>query len=213
MNDIIKEGLIIIFRGVPEEKLVRTIQAVYDGGGRIMEIAFDPSDKNTIEKTSRLIKIAVDAFGDKIMVGAGTVINTEFVVAAYNAGAKFIFSPTVNLDVIHLTKKLGMISIPGAFTPTECATAYDNGADIIKLFPVTKDDLGYIVNIARPLSHIPFICVGGTNVDTIKGFMESGAVGVGTGISILDKESIEKEDYDNITRLTKLHVEQVKKFK
>ena len=205
-----KEGLIVIFRGVELCKMEKTLNALYDGGVRIIEIAFNPSDSETLTKTTDLIKEARSVMGDKMLIGAGTVICEEYVVAAYEAGVDFIFSPDTDLDVIRLTKKLGMVSIPGSLTPTECKTAYKNGADIIKLFPATINDIDYITGITRPLSHIPFICVGGTNENTIEAFIKAGAKGVGTGISILKPELIEKGDYAEITRLAKLHIDKIK---
>jgi 2-dehydro-3-deoxyphosphogluconate aldolase/(4S)-4-hydroxy-2-oxoglutarate aldolase len=211
MNNFITDhGLIVIFRGVDIEKIPATVNALYEGGARIVEVAFNPSDENTIAKTTAIIKKIYETMGDKLVVGAGTVITKKYVDAAYKAGAKFIYSPNTDTKIIKRTKKLGMISIPGAFTPSEIMTAYNAGADIIKMFPITKDDIGYLVNITRPLSHIPFICVGGTNPDTIECFIKAGAKGVGTGISILKPELIEAEDYAEITHLTKLHLEKIK---
>ena len=207
---IVREGLIVIFRGVPLEKIKNTVNALYDGGVRIIEIAFNPSDGATIDKTCALIKEARRVMGSKILIGAGTAVKEEYVIAAYDAGVDFIFSPDTDVDIIRLTKKLGLVSIPGAFTPTECKTAYKNGADIIKLFPTTINDTGYITNIARPLSHIPFICVGGVDVNTTEAFIKAGAVGVGTGISILKPALIESENYAEITRLAKLHIGKIK---
>ena len=116
-------------------------------------------------------------------------------------------------DIIRLTKKLGLISIPGALTPTEAMTAYRAGADIVKLFPITKDDLGYLVNITRPLSHIPFLCTGGVNPDTVGSFFTAGACAVGTGISILKPDLIAAKNYEAITRLAAIHVEKVQAAK
>ena len=211
MNNFITDhGLIVIFRGVDIEKIPATVNALYEGGARIVEVAFNPSDDDTINKTTAIIKRIYETMGNKLMVGAGTVISKEFADAAYNAGAKFIFSPNTDVEVIKHTKKLGLVSIPGAFTPSEVMTAYNAGADIIKMFPITKDDIGYLVNIMRPLSHIPFICVGGTNPDTIEAFIKAGANGVGTGISILKPELIVNDDYAEITRLTRIHLEKIK---
>lgn len=212
--DFIKsKGLIVIMRGVTIEKLDKTIMALYDGGVRIVEIAFDPKDKDTICKTAALIERVQKISYGKMLIGAGTVINCEYVVSAYNAGAQFIFSPDTDEDVIRLTKELGMVSIPGALTPTEFKTAYTSGADIVKLFPITSDEINYIKNITRPLSHIPFICVGGTNEKTIKSFILAGACGVGTGLSILRPELIDNDNYEEITRLARMHTEIVKSAK
>ena len=130
---------------------------------------------------------------------------------------KSIFLQTLLFDVaifflnsiIAPSRKLWIVSIPGALTPSECKTAYKNGADLIKLFPAAIDQIGYIINIMRPLSYIPFICVGGTNENTISAFIKAGALGVGTGISILKPELIESENYAEITRLAKLHIDKM----
>ena len=209
MNAIIDEGLICIFRGVPRDKLIDTAKAVCAGGVKVVEVAFNPADKDTAKTTAEYISAIVREVPE-LVVGAGTVVNTDLVKAAYDAGAKFIFSPNLNLDVVRLTKELGMISIPGALTPSECAAAYDAGADIVKLFPITINDVDYVKGIARPLNYIPFICVGGTNENTIEAFFEAGALGVGTGISILKPELIEAGNYNAITELARIHVEKVK---
>ncbi|MBQ4153942.1 MAG: bifunctional 4-hydroxy-2-oxoglutarate aldolase/2-dehydro-3-deoxy-phosphogluconate aldolase [Clostridia bacterium] len=212
MSNIIEDhGLIVIFRGVALDKIPAVTKALIKGGAKVVEVAFNPSDPNTIKNTTDIIKKVIETAGDKLMVGAGTVISKEYVEAAYKAGAKFIFSPNTDTEIILYTKAFGLISIPGAFTPSEVMTAYKAGADIIKMFPITVDDIGYLVNITRPLSHIPFICVGGTNPDTIEAFIKAGAKGVGTGISILKPELIENGDYEEITRLTKLHIEKINK--
>ncbi len=210
MNIIEKEKLIVIFRGVKKEQMPELLPALYRGGIRIIEIAFNHSDPNTAEKTCELIKCAKEIMGDKMFVGAGTVINEGLVAKAYEAGAQFIFSPNVKKEVIKLTKQLGMLSIPGAYTPTECVDAYDAGADVIKLFPITEKDVGYVVNITRPLSHIPFICVGGVDAQKIPLYMNAGAIGVGTGISILKPELLETENWDEIEKLAREHIDAFK---
>ena len=212
MNILEKEKLIVIFRGVKKEQLPELLQALYRGGVRIIEIAYNHRDPKTIETTCELIKTAKEIMGDKMMVGAGTVLNEKMVVEAYKAGAEFIFSPSVNTDVIKLTKELGLISIPGAYTPTECMTAYDAGADVIKMFPITLNDVDYLKNIMRPLSHIPFICVGGVSIEAIPAYMEAGAIGVGTGISILKPELLETENYNEIEKLARAHVDVLKQY-
>ena len=212
MREVIyKEGLTVIFRGVAEDKIDDCVRAIYEGGARVLEFTFDPSDKDTAKKTGEIIKHVVDTMGDRVIVGAGTVICKKYLKAAYRAGAKFIVSPNSDVKLIKLTKRLGLVSIPGAFTPSEIMTAYNAGADIIKLFPIKEKDVDYLVNITRPLSHIPFICTGGVNENTIETFISAGAVGVGTGISILSPVLIEKGDFAEITRLTRLHLEKLKK--
>lgn len=211
MKKIIEDsGLIVIFRGVNKENAPKIANALYEAGVKVVEVAFNPSDENTVKTTTDIIKTIISEMGDKLVVGAGTVISTEFAQAAADAGAKFIFSPNTDVEVIKKTKELGLVSIPGALTPSEMMTAYNAGADLIKLFPITKNDVDYVKGITKPLSHIPYICVGGTNPDAIECFIKAGAKGVGTGVSILKPELIENEDYDEIKRLAELHLQKIK---
>ena len=213
INTIEKESLIAIMRGVPDDKCLKVAKAIIDGGVKILEVAFNPSDPDTIQKTSKIIRDIKNEFGDNILIGAGTVIYEDYLVAAYESGAEFIYSPDTDADIIRLTKKLGLVSIPGAITPTECKQALKAGADIIKLFPTTENDLGYIVNISRPLSHMKFICTGGVNLDTIEKFLSIGAIGLGTGISIIRPDLVESDNYQEIANLAKKHVDIIKEFK
>lgn len=208
-----QEGLIAIIRGIEEEKCIKIAKALIDGGVKILEVAFNPSDNTTIETTAHIIKRIKETYKDQLTVGAGTVIYEEYLKAAYEAGAEFIYSPDTDTDIIKMTNEFGLVSIPGAITPTECKTAMKAGADIIKLFPTTENDLGYIVNITRPLSHMKFVCTGGVNLDTIEKFLSAGAIGVGTGISIIKPELVENEDYEEMTNLARKHVEIIKNFK
>ena len=204
-----QQGLMVILRGIDLSLIPDVIRAVYDGGVRVAEVTFNPSDQDTAEKTALAIRTIYDTMGDKMLVGAGTVIDEKYVVAAKEAGAKFLLSPDVNTDIIKLTKQMGMISIPGAFTPTEVMMAYRAGADIVKMFPITKDDIGYLVNITQPLSHIPILCAGGVTPDTIGDFFNAGACAVGTGASILKPELIANRDFESIVALTRLHIERM----
>ncbi len=214
MNKFIKDhGLIVIMRGVELEKASDVAKALYDGGARVIEVAFNPSDPDTVAKTTAIIKKIYQTLGDKILVGAGTVISPEYAIAAADAGAKFIFSPNTDIEIIKKTKELGLVSIPGALTPSEVMSAYNAGADLIKLFPITKKDVDYVIGITRPLSHVPFICVGGVDLDTIELYIKAGALGVGTGISILKPELLEAQDYETITKLTAKHLEIINKAK
>ena len=102
--------------------------------------------------------------------------------------------------------------MPGAYTPTEIMNAYNMGADIVKIFPIAPDQIGYLKNVLSPLSHIPFVPTGGVNPDTIKPFMEMGAVAVGAGLSVYTNEMLEKGEYDKITKNAKLHTSIVKEY-
>lgn len=216
MNDlefIKNEGFVVISRKTDENKLSDILTALYEGGVRIIEFTFDPSDENTIQKTTSLIKKASEQMGEKMLIGAGTVIYESYVTAAYEARARFIVSPDFDGAIVKLTKNLGMLSIPGAYTPTECSMAYKCGADIVKLFPATEDKIPYLKNISVPLCHIPFMCTGGTNENNAGDFIRAGAVAVATGASILKSELIKSNDFNAVKKLAALHVSAVKAAK
>lgn len=210
-NFIKQEKFIALARFVPPEAMEKVAEALYNGGVRLFEIPFNPSRKNTIEETKESIKAARRAAGGKLAIGAGTVVSIDFLEAAYEAGASFIVSPNTNINIISRTKELGLLSIPGAYTPTEIQSAYDAGADIVKVFPITVNDIPYLKNIMTPLSHIPFITTGGVNQDTAAAFLEAGAIAVAAGASIVKPELVREGNYAEITRLAKMHIDSVKK--
>ena len=213
MSELITDaGLILILRNFPENKLCQLIPRMVRAGVKAVEVAFNPSLDDTAETTCGMMKKIIELSEGKMIVGAGTVLYPQWVKAAKDAGCQFIFSPNTDTEIIKLTKELGMISIPGAYTPSEVMTAHNAGADLIKLFPITVNEIGYFKNIKGPLSHIKYVLTGGVNPDTIVPFLEAGAVGLGTGISILKPELVATDDFDEIERLARLHMEIIENF-
>lgn len=210
MKRMMEDGLVVIMRYVSLDHFDCIIKALYEGGVRIVEPTFNPLDPDTIQKNQTMIYMLKEA---GMMVGAGTAVCTDYVRAAKEAGAEFIVSPGTDPAVISLAKELGMGAVPGAFTPTEILMAHQAGADVVKMFPTTVNELGYLQNIFKPLSHIPFMCTGGVNEETAHLFLRAGAVAVGTGASILKPELLKEERYDEIRRLAFAHrvaIDQVK---
>lgn len=207
MELIQKHRFIAILRHIPLHTIEGVTRALYEGGIRIIEVTFNPSNPNTIEETKAIIQKIKAQYGNEISVGAGTVINVEFARAAHEAGAEFIVSPCTKESVISFTKKNGMLSIPGAYTPTEILNAYDMGADIVKVFPVAPGEVGYLKNVMSPLSHIPFIPTGGINPDTVEAFLATGAVAVAAGATIVTKDLAERGDWETIQANAKRHTE------
>lgn len=203
-------GFVAIARDLPKPLIGRTVQALLAGGLTFLEITYCQDQPDTLERTREAIEEAVRAGAGKMCVGAGTVLTAEQARVACEAGAQYIISPGFYPEVVRETKRQGMASIPGALTPTEIATAWAAGADMVKLFPA--DDLGchYIRNIRVPLGHIPLLCTGGVNLETIPGFFAAGAAAVGGGVTVLKPECIAQERFDEITRLAALHVEAVR---
>lgn len=206
---LLSEKLIIIARNIPTDRFVKCCRALLEAGVSCIETTFDHSLPDPVADNVTRIKAARKALRDKICLGVGTVLNVEEVQAAYAAGAEYIISPNTDLDVIYETRKLGLVSIPGAFTPSEICTAWKAGADIVKLFPA--DDLGfhYIQNLKGPLAHIPLMATGGVNPATIPQYLSAGIVACGTGITVLKKSLVKNEDYGAIRDLARMHKEAI----
>lgn len=200
-----KEKIITIVRSVETEKLLPLAQAMYDGGIRLIECTYDASGIVTDEETASNIKMLVQYFGDKMTVGAGTVLTEKQVELTKMAGGKFIISPDTNPDVIRKTKELGLVSIPGALTPTEIAYANRLGADFVKIFPVGSMGYNYIKDVKAPLPNIKIFAVGGVDENNMKNYFDAGACGVGIGSGIVKKKKIDDNDFEGITALAKLY--------
>lgn len=201
--------LMVLARGIEKDVLGKAVGAIADAGVTVFESTFDHRREDCIAENAEKIAALVAAYGERMSIGAGTVLTIDEVRAAHEAGASFIVSPDTDPDVIAETKRLGMASIPGAMTPSEIKRAYALGADIVKLFPA--DDLGYhyIQNLKGPLPHIPMMATGGVNPETIPEFLSRGMVAVGTGITIFRPDLVAAEDYEGIRALAKAHVEAI----
>ena len=204
-----KEKIIVIVRGVESEKLIPLAEAVYRGGIRFLEITYSADGSVRDEETFENIKLLASHFKNRMHIGAGTVLNESQVELTFQAGGEFIISPDTDEAVIRKTKELGMVSIPGAYTPSEAKTAYRYGADFVKLFPAANLGSSYIKAIRAPLSHIKFLAVGGIDLLNIKEYLLAGVCGFGIGTNIIDKTLIEKNDFESIAELAKKYVEAV----
>lgn len=209
IDRIKEEKLIAILRGIPSDSIADLAEALYQGGVRFIEVTFDQKAKDSSE-TLKGISLIAEKFGGRVEVGAGTVLSPEQVREAAAAGAKYIISPDSNREVIEETKRLGLISMPGALTPTEIASAYRWGADFVKVFPSSNLGPGYIKAIAAPLSHIPLIAVGGINPDNAKDYLKAGCCGIGAAGNMVNKEWLKNGEFDKITEVAKQFVAAVK---
>ncbi len=199
--------IIAIVRGVDKEKLPMLCQALYDGGIRFIECTFDATGITPDSETAEKIKLIAEKFEGKMTVGAGTVLTESQVELTKNAGGKFIISPDVNTSVIKKTKELGLVSIPGALTPSEITEAKRAGADFIKLFPVNAvGGISYFKAISAPLSHVKFLAVGGVDENNIASFIDAGFCGVGIGTGIINKKMLESNDFEGIRKLAEKFV-------
>lgn len=194
-----KNKIICICRKIYGDDLYRLGRAIYDGGVRMMEVAFDQADPACLEKTGEAIAMLRREFGNAASFGAGTVLTRPQLQTAMEAGAEFIISPNTDPEIIRLTKEWGMVSIPGAMTPSEIVTAHQAGADFVKLFPTVRLGTQYIKDIKGPLNHIKLIGTGGLNEENIKEYMDLGMVGFGISGRLVDKKLRMNGDYAQLS--------------
>ena len=181
LSHILQHKIVAILRGMPPADIINIANALYDGGIRVLEITLNsPAALPAIEQLN-------DEFKNRMLIGAGTVLNTTDAANAIAAGAAFLISPSLYIGVIRSAKAAGKVSIPGALTPTEILSAHNNGADIVKIFPAP--DAAYIKNILAPLNHIRVMPTGGIDAENIKEFAAAGAVAFGIGSALTDSKA------------------------
>lgn len=207
IRNIEKNKLVAIARKVPVSDIVATAQALFDGGIRSLEITFDQGSATCIEDTAKSIRLVKEKLGDTMCIGAGTVLTVEQVFAAKEAGADFALAPNVDVQVIQAMKESGMVSIPGALTPTEIMAAWNAGADIVKLFPAGNFGLSYVKAIRGPISHVPLMAVGGINESNVKEFLDNGFCSCGIGSNIVRNDLIKTGNFKQLTEVAKKFVE------
>ena len=208
--EIVKEKKIIaIVRGLEPSCMVRLGHALDEGGIAMMEVTYNQSAPETWGGTAAAIEALAGEFGERLTVGAGTVIRPEQVSLTYNAGGRYLVTPATQPEIIRMGKALGLGLFPGAFSPTEILAAYDAGADGVKVFPASALGPSYIKAVRAPLSHIPLLAVGGINEKNAADYLRAGCVGLGIGGSLVNKQWIADGEWDKITALAKEYVKAV----
>jgi 2-dehydro-3-deoxyphosphogluconate aldolase/(4S)-4-hydroxy-2-oxoglutarate aldolase len=172
LSHILEHKIVAIIRGANPDDVLKIARALYEGGIRTLEVTLNSPDALAVVKD-----LSVKMWKE-LLIGMGTVLDPAAAKEAILAGAKFIVSPSFHSETIHATKKLGAISIPGAYTPTEIVNAWNSGGDIIKIFPASAN-VNYIREIRAPLSHIPLMPTGGVTLENIGEFKKAGAVAFG----------------------------------
>ncbi len=200
---IAESGVIAIVRFDRSEELVQVARAIRAGGVRAIEFTM------TTPNALAIIESATREFGEDVLLGAGTVLDPETARAAILAGAQFIVAPTLNLKVIEVCHRYSKVVIPGAFTPTEILTAWEAGADFVKLFPAEFGGPEYIRAIRAPLPQVKLIPVGGVSLETIGDFIKAGAAAVAAGSNLVKKSAIAAKNWDELTAVARQFVEAV----
>ena len=204
LQDIVNCGVVAVIRVASAQEAVEVCGAIAKGGVKPIEITM------TVPGAIDAIKELKGAAEDKVLLGAGTVLDPETARAVILAGAEFVVCPTLNLEVIEVCRRYSKVVIPGAFTPTEILTAWEAGADIVKVFPATVGGPRYLRDIRGPLPQIRLMPTGGVNVGNTPDFIRAGAVAVAAGTSLVDKKAVSEGKYDIITENAKKFVEAVK---
>jgi 2-dehydro-3-deoxyphosphogluconate aldolase/(4S)-4-hydroxy-2-oxoglutarate aldolase len=203
---ILETRIIAIVRGMEQGTILPLAKALLAGGISLVEVTFNQAKPETFGATMESIAGLREKLGDTLIPGAGTVVSPEQVDMAAQAGAAYIVSPNADPGVIRRTRELGLLSLPGAMTPSECLIAHNAGADFIKLFPASDLGPGYLKAIRSPLSQIRFLAVGGINEKNAGDFIRAGALGLGVGGNLVNKDWIAAGEFGKITNLARLLV-------
>lgn len=204
---VLENGIVAVIRAEQSERLVDVAEALHAGGVHVMEVTF------TVPQPVQVLERVAQRLGDKVLLGAGTVLDAETARAAILAGARFIVAPNTNLDVIRLCRRYSTLVMPGAMTPTEVVAAWEAGADIVKVFP--SDVLGpqYLKALSGPLPQILLMPTGGVNLETAERFLAAGACALGIGGSLVEPKAVARGDMGRIESLARQYVEIVAQFR
>jgi 2-dehydro-3-deoxyphosphogluconate aldolase/(4S)-4-hydroxy-2-oxoglutarate aldolase len=205
--DIIREtGVIAIMRTRSPEQLLRAADAIRAGGVRAIEVTMTtPGALSVIEQATSRYQDA----GQDVLFGAGTVLDAESARACILAGAQFIVSPSFNPALVELCRRYSVPVMPGAYTPTEILTAWECGADMVKVFPASIGGPALIKALKAPLPQIELVPVGGVNLDTAADFIRAGAAAVGVGSALINQKLLDSEDFSTLTERARRFVEEV----
>ncbi|MFT8320284.1 MAG: bifunctional 4-hydroxy-2-oxoglutarate aldolase/2-dehydro-3-deoxy-phosphogluconate aldolase [Bacillus sp. (in: firmicutes)] len=202
LQEIKNRGITAVIRDITEDNAIDLAEALRKGKVTILEITME--NPHAVKAIKKLVDFYKKG---EVIIGAGTVLNAETAKRAIEAGAEFIFTPTVQEDVIKVAKNNGKTCILGAMTPTEINQAYNLGADAVKVFPANVVGIDFIKGIKGPLPHIPLLPTGGINVDNIRDYLDAGAIAVGIGSNLTKLPSLfTSEDLERITNTAKQFV-------
>lgn len=206
LSNLLSVGIVPVVRTATAEAAIRSIEALYEGGITTAEITM------TVPGAIKALEQIAAKFGDKITLGAGTVLDPETCRICMLSGAEFFVTPSLNLKTIEMAKRYSKVILPGALTPTEVSTAWDAGADIVKVFPC--GNVGgpqYIKALKGPFPQIEMAPTGGVNLDTTADFLRAGACSVAVGGELIDAQTIKEGKYEVFTDRARQYVELIRR--
>jgi 2-dehydro-3-deoxyphosphogluconate aldolase / (4S)-4-hydroxy-2-oxoglutarate aldolase len=198
-------GIIPVVRASSADEAIQVVEAIRAGGIPVLEITM------TVPGAVQVIEQLVKQFGDEAIVGAGTVLDPQSANACIDAGAKFIVSPALNLDTIAVCRKRDVAVMPGALTPTEIVTAWNAGADLVKVFPCgAMGGASYIKSLKAPLPQIELVPTGGVTLVTAGSFIQAGATAIGVGADLADVTAVRSGQAQKVTQTAQAYVAAVR---
>jgi 2-dehydro-3-deoxyphosphogluconate aldolase/(4S)-4-hydroxy-2-oxoglutarate aldolase len=204
LRQVLDCGIVAVVRSPDSQQLVEVARALADGGVTVVEITM--SVPNALD-VLRQVRVAL---GDRVLLGAGTVLDPETARAVLLAGAEYIVAPTVNLDVIRLCQRYDKLVMPGAFTPTEILGAWEAGADIVKVFPAEVVGPPFFKALRGPLPQVRVMPTGGVDLNTAAAFLKAGACCLGVGGQLVEPRAVAERNFDRIRELARQYVAIVK---
>ena len=205
IDRIVNPGIVAIIRADSSEQLMGAAEALYEGGVTGMEVTM------TTPNALQVINDVAKRFGKKVLIGVGTVLDTETCRAAILAGSQFVVTPVTKPEVIQMCSRYGIPIAAGAYTPTEALSAYEAGADFVKIFPADQLGPTYIKNILAPMPQLQIIPTGGVTVATVDAFIKAGCVALGAGSSLVSKDILKSQDWKKLTETAAAFVEAIQK--
>jgi 2-dehydro-3-deoxyphosphogluconate aldolase/(4S)-4-hydroxy-2-oxoglutarate aldolase len=205
LRQIKEVGVVPVVRARSSEEAARVVEAIKAGGVPVLEITM------TVPRAVELIAELTERYGDAATVGAGTVLDPETARVCVMAGARFVVSPSLNVKTIELCRRYGVAVMPGALTPTEVVTAWQAGADMVKVFPCNAlGGASYLKALKAPLPQIELIPTGGVSLKTAADFIKAGASALGVGADLVDLKALAEGQAEVITERARQFVEIVR---
>ncbi|MEJ2617516.1 MAG: bifunctional 4-hydroxy-2-oxoglutarate aldolase/2-dehydro-3-deoxy-phosphogluconate aldolase [Ignavibacteriaceae bacterium] len=194
LKTILENKAVAVIRMNDSAKLIKVAEAIYKGGVQSVEITM------TVPGALKIIEEAGRTLGDHVNIGVGSVLNKQTANDAINAGAKYVVSPVFKPEIVQEAKKHNIPVMPGAFSPTEILTAFEAGADVVKVFPADIVGMAFFKGVLAPMPHLKLMPTGGVSLTNAGDWIKTGACAVGVGSALLDKKAIAEENYDLLTQ-------------
>jgi 2-dehydro-3-deoxyphosphogluconate aldolase / (4S)-4-hydroxy-2-oxoglutarate aldolase len=200
LQQVLDCGVVAVVRSPDSRQLVEVVRALADGGVTVVEITM------SVPGALDVLRQVTDALGERILLGAGTVLDAETARAVLLAGAQYVVAPTLNLDVIRLCRRYDKLVMPGAFTPTEILTAWEAGADIVKVFPADVLGPAFFKALRGPLPQVRVMPTGGVDLSNAGEFLRAGACCLGVGGQLVEPKAVAARDFERLRELARQYV-------